>query len=243
VNVNRVIGLNNNAVTQPVNSSQFSVDFSYSLVRIERDWMYQPLIDKASIWYSLTNLAGDYSTGENSTNNQGLLRCIPKAMIVVKDLNISAQWSAADIQMAASSFGFGCFNISSSPPITSASQQLSAPGIQVIAWICEVLPQLPVNSDPGMVSAATATTPASTTNTTTTDPSTGTQTTPTGNDGTSTDSSTTTASDNPATNTAPANGSTDINSNTPPAATSDGTTTTAPVATDSDAVSQPQATN
>jgi len=230
VNVNRVIGLNNNAVTQPVNSSQFSVDFSYSLVRIERDWMYQPLIDKASIWYSLTNLAGDYSTGENSANNQGLLRCVPKAMIVVKDLNISAQWSAADIQMAASSFGFGCFNISNSPPITSASQQLSAPGIQVIAWICEVLPQLPVNSDPGMVGAATATAPSSTTGTTTTDAGTGTQTTPTSNKDTNT-----------STDPAPASDSTDTNNS--PATTSDGTASPAPVTTDSDTVTQPQATN
>jgi hypothetical protein len=225
VNVNRVIGLNNNAVTQPVNSSQFSINFSYSLVRFERDWMYQPLIDKASIWYSLTNLAGDYSTGKNSADNLGLLRCIPKAMIVVKDLDISAQWSAEDIQMAASSFGFGCFNISNSPPITSASQQLSAPGIQVIAWICEVLPQLPVNSDPGMVSAATA--PSSTTSATATGAGTGTQATPTGND-----SNNTSTSD-----------SSDTSTNTPAATTNDGAPSSAPVTADSDIVSQPQATN
>lgn len=231
VNVNRVIGLNNNAVTQPVNSSQFSVDFSYSLVRFERDWMYQPLIDKASIWYSLTNLAGDYSTGKNSSDNQGLLRCIPKAMIVVKDLNISAQWSAADIQMAASSFGFGCFNISNSPPITSASQQLSAPGIQVIAWICEVMPQLPVNSDPGMVGAVTDTTPSSTTTTTT---DTGTQTTTTGSNNTDTSTGTSTT---------PTSDSSGASTNTPPATTTNDTASTTPVTADNDAVSQPQATN
>jgi len=222
VGVNRVIGLNNNAVTQPVNSSQFSVDFSYSLVRIERDWMYQPLIDKASIWYSLTNLAGDYSTGQNSADNRGLLRCVPKAMIVVKDLNISAQWSAADIQMAASSFGFGCFNISSSPPITSASQQLSAPGIQVIAWICEVMPQLPVNSDPGMLT----TTASSTTSTT------------------STASTTSTGNDDTSTGTTPTNTNTDNNPNTTsPVITSNSPTPSAPVTTDSDPVALPQSTN
>lgn len=234
VNVNRVIGLNNNAVTQPVNSSQFSIDFSYSLVRFERDWMYQPLIDKASIWYSLTNLTGDYSTGKNSSDNQGLLRCIPKAMIVVKDLNISAQWSAEDIQMASSSFGFGCFNISNSPPITSASQQLSAPGIQVIAWICEVLPQLPVNSDPGMVGAATSTPATSATGSTTTDTNKGTQATPAGSDNTNASTSTSTT---------PTGDGTDTNTNTTPATTSDDTTSPAPVTADSDVVSQPQATN
>ena len=241
VNVNRVIGLNNNAVTQPVNSSQFSINFSYSLVRIERDWMYQPLIDKASLWYSLTNMAGDYSTGKNSGDNQGLLRCIPKAMIVVKDLNISAQWSAADMQMAASSFGFGCFNISGSAPLTSANQQLSAPGIQVIAWICEVLPQLPVNSDPGMVGATTATTPSSTPTTDASDNSTQTTTTSSDNTATSSDSSTSTSnSADASTNTTPA---ATIDDTTPAPATTD-TTTTAQVTTDGDpVVSQPQATN
>jgi len=257
VNVNRVIGLNNNALTQPVNSSQFSIDFSYSLVRIEREWMYQPLIDKASLWYSLTNMAGDYSTGENSANNRGLLRCVPKAMIVVKDLNISAQWSAEDIQMAASSFGFGCFNISDSPPITSSSQQLSAPGVQVIAWICEVLPQLPVNSDPGMVSTSITPT-TSTTSTTTSDSGTGTPAAQNNSDNTNTstanannsatDSNTNTSpatTSDSSTNSAPvtANSDTDNNTNTPPASISDSTTSPTPVTTSGDTTAQPQATN
>lgn len=149
VNLNRVIGLNNNVVSQPVNSSQFTIDFSYSLVNIERDWMYQPLFDKAELWYALTMKAGDLSTGDNAITNKGLLRCVPKAMIVVKDVTITASWSATDKQMASSSYGFGCFNISGSQPINS-NNQLIAPGIQIIAWICEVLPKLPLNDDPGL---------------------------------------------------------------------------------------------
>ncbi|MGN6531813.1 MAG: hypothetical protein ACTHK0_08685 [Ginsengibacter sp.] len=154
VNLNRIIGLNNNIVSQPVNSSQFTIDFSYSLVNIERDWMYQPLFDKAELWYALTMKAGDFSTGDNDATNKGLLRCIPKAMIVVKDVTITATWSATDKQMASSSYGFGCFNISGSQPINS-NNQLIAPGIQIIAWICEVLPKLPLNDDPGLPQAST----------------------------------------------------------------------------------------
>ncbi len=148
-NLNRVIGLNNNVVSQPVNSSQFTIDFSYSLVNIERDWMYQPLFDKAELWYSLTMKAGEISTGDNAATNKGLLRCVPKAMIVVKDVTITATWSATDKQLASSSYGFGCFNISGSQPINT-NNQLIAPGIQIIAWICEVLPKLPLNDDPGL---------------------------------------------------------------------------------------------
>ncbi|HEY6083623.1 MAG TPA: hypothetical protein VIU45_09210 [Chitinophagaceae bacterium] len=157
VNVNRVIGLNTNIVTQPVNSSRFTIDLSYSLVRIERDWIYRPLLDKAQLWYGLATKAGDYSTGENSPANKGLMRCIPKAMIVVKDLAISATWSEDDKRSAATSYGFGCFNISNSPPISaSTNNQLVVPGIQIIAWICEVLPKLPLNDDPGMAAAPAA---------------------------------------------------------------------------------------
>ncbi len=165
VNVNRVIGLNTNIVTQPVNSSQFTIDISYSLVRIARDWIYRPLLDKAQLWYGLATKAGDYSTGENSPANKGLMRCIPKAMIVVKDLAISATWSDDDKRSAATSYGFGCFNISNSPPISaSTNNQLVAPGIQIIAWICEVLPKLPLNDDPGMAAAAAASSSSSASN-------------------------------------------------------------------------------
>jgi hypothetical protein len=151
VNLNRVVGLNTNVVSNPVNSSQFTISFSYSLVTIERDWLYQPLLDKAELWYALTMKAGEYSSGENSSANKGLLRCIPKAMIVVKDVAISASWSDADKKSADSAYGFGCFNISNSQPINSSTNnQLMAPGIQIIAWICEVLPKLPLNDDPGM---------------------------------------------------------------------------------------------
>ncbi len=156
VNLNRVVGLNTNVVTNPVNTSQFTINFSYSLVTIERDWMYQPLLDKAELWYALTMKAGEYSSGENSSANKGLLRCIPKAMIVVKDVTISASWSDADKQSAASAYGFGCFNISNSQPISSSTNnQLVAPGIQIIAWVCEVLPKLPLNDDPGMKDMST----------------------------------------------------------------------------------------
>ena len=160
VNLNRVIGLNNNVVGQPVNSSQFTIDFSYSLVNIERDWMYQPLLDKAELWYALTMKAGDFSTGENSASNKGLLRCIPKAMIVVKDVTISAAWSDTDKQLATTAYGFGCFNISGSQPISSnTNNQLVAPGVQIIAWICEVLPKLPLNDDPTMETATNGSNP------------------------------------------------------------------------------------
>ena len=203
INLNRLIGANNNVITQPINSSQFTIDFSYSLVRIERDWLYEPLFDKAALWYSLTNKAGDYSTGENSSANTGLLRCIPKAMIVIKDLNISAQWSDADKQSAASSYGFGCFNISSSPPITTTNNQLTSPGIQVIGWICEVMPKLPLNDDPEMMGASANSNTSTTTNSSSAIGSSAPA------DGTGDQS---TAADTTATNNAPSTGTTDPNS-------------------------------
>lgn len=203
VNLNRLIGANSNVVTQPINSSQFTIDFSYSLVRIERDWLYEPLLNKAALWYSLTNKAGDYSTGDNSSANTGLLRCIPKAMIVIKDLNISAQWSDADKQSAAASYGFGCFNISSSPPITTTNNQLTSPGIQVIGWICEVMPKLPLNDDPEMMGASANSNTSTTANSSSTTGSSATA------DGTGNQSA---AADTTATNNTPSTSTPDPNS-------------------------------
>ena len=142
--VNRAIGDNSNATTRQTNSSSFSMDFYYSIVSLSRPWFDQQLINNAKIWFALTQKKGFYSTGANDASNTGALCAIPKAMIVIKDLNISAQWSASDKNNASMAYGFGSFNIANS---SFNNNTLTAPGIQILGWICEVLPQLPANDD------------------------------------------------------------------------------------------------
>jgi hypothetical protein len=139
---NRTLG--DNANTGTVNSSAFTMDFYYTLVSLQRPWFDQQLIDEAKIWFALAQKKGYYSTGMNDSSNTGILCAVPKAMIVIKNLNISAQWSAEDKNAATTAYGLGSFNITQS---SFANNTLSAPGIQIIGWICEVLPALPLNDD------------------------------------------------------------------------------------------------
>ena len=145
--LNRAIGTPSNTQTGTVQSSQFSMDLDYSLVYLTRPWIDQDILREVKLWYSLTHKAGYYSTGANNATNNGILRAVPKAMIVIKNLNITAQWSVADKEAATSAYGLGAFNISNS---NFTNNTLSAPGIQIIGWVCEVLPELPINDDTAM---------------------------------------------------------------------------------------------
>ncbi|WP_207496990.1 hypothetical protein [Aridibaculum aurantiacum] len=143
--LNRAVGRIDNSTTQEVKSTDFQLDFSYTLVSLDRPWMAADVIDNANLWYALTRKAGYYSTGEVSAENNGAIRAIPKAMIVIKDLSIKAQWTEADRKEATTSIGLGCFNLANSS--FSNTNELNAPGVMILGWVCEVLPKLPANDD------------------------------------------------------------------------------------------------
>lgn len=145
--INRTIANTGIVQTRPLNSSGFSLSFDYCLVQLHRYWFDTRIFDSPELWYALTQNEAAYSTGKKNAENHGLLRCVTKAMIVIKDLKITANWSEEDSVSATSSVGLGCFNLTKSQ---FSNNQLSAPSIQIIGWICEVLPKLPLHSDPNM---------------------------------------------------------------------------------------------
>jgi hypothetical protein len=146
----RELGKPSNVQSQNVQaSSGFELSFSYCMVTLQRPWMLPQVFNLSNIWYSLSEKAGFYSNGELSNTNKGVMRALPKAMIAIKDLTIRAsQWSDDDKRAAASAIGFGAFNVTGS---TFTSNTLSAPGIQIIGWVCEVLPKLPLNDDTNII--------------------------------------------------------------------------------------------
>ena len=148
VAVNRVIGIDDNTFTQPVQSNQLTMDFDYSLVTLSRPWIDSQLFEQTKIWCAAGFKAGYFSTGDKTPANNGLLRALPVAMIVVKDLSITATWSDADKQSATTAYGLGAFNLTHS---SFTNNTLTAPGIQIIGWICQVLPQLSMNDDSGTI--------------------------------------------------------------------------------------------
>jgi hypothetical protein len=131
------------APSKPVSSANFSISFRYCIVRVRRTWLYEPfLFDKN--WYIPGYKDGSFSSG-TGRDNAGIFPAVPIALVAVKDLQITANWSDADAKYAQNAMAFGPFSLAGSNFDNNA---LSCGGTQVIAWIFNVLPLLPVNADP-----------------------------------------------------------------------------------------------
>lgn len=133
----------------PIHSNGFSMSFQYCLVYLERSWFDSALFHYSNIWYSLSLRENYFSTGAKDHTNNGVLKCMSTAMILIKDLRIKAVWTAEDKQFANTSVGLGVFNISGNT--INRDNELTTPGMQIIGWVCEVLPKLPIMTDPYLI--------------------------------------------------------------------------------------------
>ncbi|MEM9679256.1 MAG: hypothetical protein AAF901_02945 [Bacteroidota bacterium] len=130
---------------KPVDSDHFKMSFWYCIVNLHRPWIDRSLFDVADWWYCKGLDAGFFSTGEKSTSNNGKIKCYTTAMILIKDLEISAAWTERDKEMAKQNGALENFNISNAE---FHGNTLKTKGIQIIGWICNVLPKLPSTSGP-----------------------------------------------------------------------------------------------
>ncbi len=133
------------ASSQPVTSSSLSIAFDYALVSIERPWLSQAFLS-ARQWYVPGARAGDYSAGL-ADDNTGTFAYLPTAFIAVKSLCISGFATDQDKTAMSVSDGLGFFSLAQS---THDSASIIAPGIQIVAWVCEPMPLLPPDSDPAL---------------------------------------------------------------------------------------------
>ena len=135
--------------TRSISSNNLSISFDYSIVQINRFWFDTKILDFSRLWYTLAQPAGFFSSGERTVENKGNLRAIPKAFILIKNLVIQASWSKSDLEAAKSSVGFGCFNLANSR--LNQQNELSNPSLQIIGWLCEVLPKTPLVGVPILI--------------------------------------------------------------------------------------------
>ncbi len=154
-----------NTTPQPVTTTKITVTFEYCVVTAERDWLSDAfLVSKG--WYSPGLKAGDLSTG-TLEDNTGLIPFLPLAMILIRNLTISGTWTTEDTTALSTAAALGPFNLMGRT-INQQSSSLSCTGMQLLAWLCQVQPLLPPQSDPALVGAsstatstpATPTTPA-----------------------------------------------------------------------------------
>jgi hypothetical protein len=134
---------------QPVASNSVDIAFEYLTVSIDRPWLAGTLLHSDG-WYMPGSRAGSLCSGEGEAAN-GLCPAIPIAFIAVRNLTLSGRWSEADRQILSRAAGFGPFYLGSSYDETRAS--ITCPGLQIVAWLCQVLPKLPPQSDPNLPSA------------------------------------------------------------------------------------------
>ena len=133
---------------QPVAATQVSASFRYMRVGIQRPWLDSSLFHLPG--WSIDGLpAGCISNGQ-AANNPGMLPLLPLSFIAVKDVTINGSWSDADKKTASTALAsdsvasFGPFTLHGGAGGGSFDgSSLKIPGIQVIAWICQVTPKLP----------------------------------------------------------------------------------------------------
>lgn len=154
-----------------VKMNQTELNFSCKLFRIalDRAWM-NPLVlaSRAWRWNEGTPTFGSHlSTGGDIFNDvapTGEMTVIPTAAILSKDLHIKGSFDNTIVEQmnqkiaANASVGIGPFTISGrfnmedhsgSEKGTIATNGISAPDVQLVAYVCEVLPQSP-NPDPAL---------------------------------------------------------------------------------------------
>ncbi|MEG3918478.1 hypothetical protein QUA07_04925 [Microcoleus sp. T3_A4] len=138
-------------------SSNIVVRFKYATVTLDRPWLNYTLF-KLPGW----NVSGIqpkfFSNGTKQAQNNSLIPLLPQRFIVVQDVEITANWGQTDLDIidkaisGSASVGWGPFSVSGSYSHSSSKETFKAerdgstlkiPGMQIIGWICNVVPACP----------------------------------------------------------------------------------------------------
>jgi hypothetical protein len=138
-------------------TENLEVSFKYARINIERPWMNASVFDLPG-WIYPPVQKGGFSSGSPATADGTIMTIMPTAFLAVRDLKISADWSAAESDFirtklnVSGEFGWGPFTIGGSYKSDSTEKKfksefnggtISAPGLQIMAFICTVLPLCP----------------------------------------------------------------------------------------------------
>ena len=123
--------------TETIKSSQISVSFDYCWVGIDRIWFYNPYLQMHN-WYIPSLQSGE------------LAKAFPAmaiAVLIVRNLRIQSNWQSQELQSVQSSAALGPFSLVGRS-IEQGTGAIVQPGMQVMAWACQVMPTLPPSSAP-----------------------------------------------------------------------------------------------
>lgn len=134
---------------QAVTAASMELSFRYCLVTARRPWMSSAFLT-ARNWYIPRMRAGEIASGTGL--GEGSFEVMPTAALCVRDLRITAAWSAEERAALPAMTKFGPFSLIGSD-LESQTASLLCPGIQIIGWVMEPMPMLPPNSDPALPAA------------------------------------------------------------------------------------------
>jgi hypothetical protein len=132
---------------QNVSGSGLSLSFEYCLVLLRRDWLSDAFLQLRN-WYVPGYGSGALSNGTDAAG-VGNFALVPTAFIAIKNLSIKAQWSSDDKAALDASASLGPFALFGRT-FDAATNTLSVPGMQLVAWVCETQSPLPPAADPTM---------------------------------------------------------------------------------------------
>ncbi len=128
-----------------ITSSSIQMTFKYCLVNVNRPW-YSSAFLALQGWDVPGYSSGAFSTG-TATDNTGFFPTLPVAMLAVKDVQITANWTSDDLKVVRQSAAFGPFSLIGRT-MDSLSSTLSCPGTFILGWICQLMSLLPPVSAP-----------------------------------------------------------------------------------------------
>jgi hypothetical protein len=124
-----------NAQTKPVVTSDVTINFSYRLVNITREWYHSAFVNN-SFWA----IPGQ-AKGKLSANDGHGIPALPVGFVAIKGLSIQAPWTPEDVTNLELSEQFGPFCFDSKVVNGAVGHE----GIQIIGWMLQDMPDLPPN--------------------------------------------------------------------------------------------------
>jgi hypothetical protein len=137
-----------------MDSDTFQLDADIAVVQVNRPW-FNDLLFRMNSWYIDSANKGGISNGTLKDNDKGLLPLCPNAFVIARNVKITANWSTQDKShvmdsiTTKASVGWGPFAVSGSYSNSSSSDYfnstfnggtLEIPGIQIVAWVNEIIP-------------------------------------------------------------------------------------------------------
>jgi hypothetical protein len=132
------------AKEQDVATDQFGISVDICLVNLHRPWLSDALLSLPG-WYVPGFAQGEFSNADDEED--GPFAVLPTACILVRNLQIKAQWADEDSTAIEQSANLGTFNLFGRS-FDRNTATLTVPGMQSIAWVCEPMPLLPPSSAP-----------------------------------------------------------------------------------------------